>query len=44
VSVAIRGLGIAGAFGLATALALAVQGVAIALSRREQLVSAEAVS
>ena len=45
VSVTIRGFGIAASFALATAVALAVQGVAIALSRRrEQPVSAAAIS
>lgn len=45
VSVTVRGLGIAASFALATGLALAAQGAAIALSRRrEQLVSAEAAS
>ena len=45
VSITIRGLRIAASFGLATALALAAQATAIALSRRrEQLLSPEAAS
>jgi hypothetical protein len=45
VSITLRGLGIAASFALATVLALAVQGIAIALSRRRgQLLSAEAAS
>jgi hypothetical protein len=44
VGITIRGLGIAASFALATALALAAQGTAIVLSRREQLLSAEPAS